>query len=170
MTDPRANKVLLGRLYETTSGSGNRYFVGRLGAARVVLFKSRDCWELYVQDGGPQEQGAPAADPEPFGKYHPRGERPPTPPRNNRAWTGTTGSTPRPAPAEPMPPLPAPSPKPWNAIQGAGRPAQRQVIGSHKGARKSGKAPTRPPGATGGGNSDAAELNDSLADLIEAPE
>ena len=33
------DKVLLGRLYERTSQKGNRYFSGRLGAARVMLFK-----------------------------------------------------------------------------------------------------------------------------------
>lgn len=54
-------KVLLGRLYEKTSARGHRYFVGRLGAARVALFLDERAegadpvWELFVQDGGPQE-------------------------------------------------------------------------------------------------------------------
>ncbi len=50
------DKVLLGRLYERTSQKGNRYFSGRLGAARVMLFKDDhadddNVWQLFVQDG-----------------------------------------------------------------------------------------------------------------------
>ena len=54
-------KVLLARLYEKTSARGHRYFVGRLGAARVAMFIDERAeggdpvWELFVQDGGPQE-------------------------------------------------------------------------------------------------------------------
>ena len=49
-------KVLLGRLFERTSLKGNRYFSGRLGAARVMLFKDDkadvdNAWQLFVQDG-----------------------------------------------------------------------------------------------------------------------
>ena len=51
-------KVKLGRLYEKTSARGTRYFVGRLGAARVLLFQSRETaddggdpvWDLYLQE------------------------------------------------------------------------------------------------------------------------
>jgi len=51
------DKVLLGRLYERTSHKGNRYFSGRLGAARVMLFKDDyadddNVWQLFVQEGG----------------------------------------------------------------------------------------------------------------------
>ncbi len=51
------DKVLLGRLYERTSQKGNRYFSGRLGPARVMLFKDDyadddNVWQLFVQDGG----------------------------------------------------------------------------------------------------------------------
>ncbi len=51
------DKVLLGRLYERTSQKGNRYFSGRLGAARIMLFKDDyadddNVWQLFVQDGG----------------------------------------------------------------------------------------------------------------------
>ena len=52
-----AVKVKLGRLYEKTSQKGTRYFVGRLGAARVLLFPSRETadggdpvWDLYLQE------------------------------------------------------------------------------------------------------------------------
>jgi len=49
-------KVLLGRLYERTSQRGNRYFSGRLGPARVMLFRDEkadddNVWQLFVQDG-----------------------------------------------------------------------------------------------------------------------
>ena len=50
------SKVLLGRLYERTSQKGNRYFSGRLGAVRIMLFKDDEsdvdnAWQLFVQDG-----------------------------------------------------------------------------------------------------------------------
>ena len=52
-----AAKVKLSRLYEKTSAKGTRYFVGRLGAARVLLFQSRETaddggaiWDLYLQE------------------------------------------------------------------------------------------------------------------------
>lgn len=56
-------KVLLGRVYEKTSGRGNTYFTGRLGAARVVMLRddrteSPDpVWQIFVQDGdtGPRQ-------------------------------------------------------------------------------------------------------------------
>ena len=49
-------KVFLGRLYERTSQRGNRYFSGRLGPARVMLFRDENAdtdnvWQLFVQDG-----------------------------------------------------------------------------------------------------------------------
>jgi len=52
-------KVLLGRLYERTSLKGNRYFSGRLGAARIMLFKDDhadddNVWQIFVQDGDAQ--------------------------------------------------------------------------------------------------------------------
>ena len=50
-------KVKLGRMFEKTSQAGRRYFVGRLGAARVLLFDSGEkgddgspIWELYAQE------------------------------------------------------------------------------------------------------------------------
>ena len=52
-----AAKVKLGRLYEKTSTRGTRYFVGRLGLARVLMFQSRETaddggaiWELYLEE------------------------------------------------------------------------------------------------------------------------
>ncbi len=52
-----AAKVKLGRLYEKVSAKGTRYFVGRLGLARVLLFQSRETadngdpiWDLYLEE------------------------------------------------------------------------------------------------------------------------
>ena len=55
--------VKLGRVFEKISARGNSYMVGRLGAARLLLFKDRDndgCWNLFLQnvddDGGGNQQ------------------------------------------------------------------------------------------------------------------
>jgi len=45
--DTSAN-IRLARLYRKTSKSGNDYFVGRIGGAKVALFKSRE----VAEDGG----------------------------------------------------------------------------------------------------------------------
>ncbi len=52
-------QVKLTRLYERTSKkTGNQYFTGRLGAAKVVMLKSRDVteeggaiWDVLLQEG-----------------------------------------------------------------------------------------------------------------------
>lgn len=50
-----SGKVLLARLYQRTSANGNVYYGGRLGAARVVMFRDQRAegddpvWELFVQ-------------------------------------------------------------------------------------------------------------------------
>ena len=60
-------KVNLARLFERTSAKGNRYFSGRMGAARIMLFKDDradgdNVWQLFVQDGDEQpHQGAQTA-------------------------------------------------------------------------------------------------------------
>lgn len=57
----REPKVLLVRLYEKTSGKGNRYFAGRMGAAKVVMLRddraagTDPIWQLFVSDGEPQQ-------------------------------------------------------------------------------------------------------------------
>lgn len=55
-------KVLLAGLYERTSQKGNRYFVGRLGNARLLMFANQDKkqesdpdWLLYVQERSEQQ-------------------------------------------------------------------------------------------------------------------
>lgn len=54
--------VKLAGLYEKTSQKGNRYFVGRLGNARLLMFANQDKkqdsdpgWLLYVQERGEQQ-------------------------------------------------------------------------------------------------------------------
>ena len=51
------SKVFVARLYEHESAKGNRYFSGRLGAARIMLLRDHhadadNAWQLFVQDGG----------------------------------------------------------------------------------------------------------------------
>ncbi len=48
------SKVILGRLYECTGQKGGQYFGGRLGAARIMLFRDDyadddNVWQLFVQ-------------------------------------------------------------------------------------------------------------------------
>ncbi len=60
-------KVNLARLFERTSAAGNRYFSGRMGAARIMLFRDEradddNVWQLFVQDSDEQpRQGAQTA-------------------------------------------------------------------------------------------------------------
>jgi hypothetical protein len=49
--------VKLAGLYEKTSAKGNKYFIGRLGNARLLMFANQDKqaekdpdWLLYVQE------------------------------------------------------------------------------------------------------------------------
>jgi hypothetical protein len=50
-------KVKLGRVYECKSERGNRYFRGRLGSAKVLMFRDEysdsdnACWDIFVQNG-----------------------------------------------------------------------------------------------------------------------
>jgi len=48
-TSNRAPSVMLCRLYQKKSEKGNVYFAGRLGAAKVVLLRSKDTGD----DGSP---------------------------------------------------------------------------------------------------------------------
>jgi hypothetical protein len=54
--------VKLAGLYEKTSQKDNRYFIGRLGNARLLMFANQDKkqesdpdWLLYVQERGEQQ-------------------------------------------------------------------------------------------------------------------
>jgi hypothetical protein len=53
-------KVLLCKLFERTSASGNRYMFGRLGNAKIIAFVDRDAepqygadviWQVFLQAG-----------------------------------------------------------------------------------------------------------------------
>ncbi len=57
MNDPM---VKLAGLYEKTSAKGNKYFIGRLNGARLLMFANMDKkgepdWYLYVQERSEQE-------------------------------------------------------------------------------------------------------------------
>jgi hypothetical protein len=60
MTTPSSPKVQVATLYEKTSASGNRYFYGYLGAARVVMLldtktdNTDPTWQLFVSEGPSQ--------------------------------------------------------------------------------------------------------------------
>jgi hypothetical protein len=56
MSDYRP-QVKLARLYEKTSKTGNQYFVGRIGMAKVAILKSKELaedgspmWDVLVQE------------------------------------------------------------------------------------------------------------------------
>jgi hypothetical protein len=73
----RPPKVMLLRLFERTSAKGNRYFTGRLGSAKLIVFEATDLpddqrygaevvWNVFVQgeqdgagDRPPQRRDAP---------------------------------------------------------------------------------------------------------------
>ena len=48
-------KVKLARVFERTSKAGNRYFSGRLGAARLLILEDsrgeENEWTMFLQDG-----------------------------------------------------------------------------------------------------------------------
>lgn len=59
-------RVPMTRLYEKTSAKGNRYFTGRLGSARVLLFRDDHAdaggdpvWQLYLADVPQSPAGGP---------------------------------------------------------------------------------------------------------------
>jgi hypothetical protein len=61
------SKIPLARLYEKTSKNGTRYFTGRMGQARVLLFRDREqpadgdqVWSLMLEAVEP-EAGQTAA-------------------------------------------------------------------------------------------------------------
>jgi len=55
-------KLMAAKLWEKTSASGNRYFVGRLGGVRILILENRDRgtegegdFHLFFVDGSPRE-------------------------------------------------------------------------------------------------------------------
>ena len=63
-----AQRIPMTRLFEKTSARGNRYFTGRLGNARVLLFRdetadagSDPVWQMYLADVPQSPAGGPVA-------------------------------------------------------------------------------------------------------------
>jgi hypothetical protein len=61
-------QVKLARLYEKTSKTGNQYFVGRLGMAKVALLKSKEVaedgspmWDVLLQEASSEPRRKPEA-------------------------------------------------------------------------------------------------------------
>jgi hypothetical protein len=60
--------VKLARLYEKTSKTGNQYFVGRLGMAKVAVLKSKEVaedgspmWDVLLQEAPNEPRRKPEA-------------------------------------------------------------------------------------------------------------
>ena len=65
-------QVKLARLYEKTSKTGNQYFVGRLGMAKVAVLTSKDVaedgspmWDVLLQEASSEQRRKPEAKEEP---------------------------------------------------------------------------------------------------------
>ncbi|MBI1209285.1 MAG: hypothetical protein GC191_18610 [Azospirillum sp.] len=76
-------KIKVARMFEKTSANGRRYFTGRWGGARVLLFKDDRSevegeWSMFLQEIPPeQESHGPAAQkPESRGGYQKRSQKP----------------------------------------------------------------------------------------------
>jgi hypothetical protein len=61
-------QVKLARLYEKTSKTGNQYFVGRLGLAKVAVLKSKEVaedgspmWDVLLQEASSEQRRKPEA-------------------------------------------------------------------------------------------------------------
>lgn len=57
---PRQNRILLGKFYEKTSQSGQRYFQGVLGFGKLLVFHddkaaSDNEWNMYLVERSPDE-------------------------------------------------------------------------------------------------------------------
>lgn len=63
---PANTRVPMTRLFEKVSAKGNRYFTGRLGNARVLLFRDEHAdtggdpvWQMYLADVPQSPAGSP---------------------------------------------------------------------------------------------------------------
>ena len=61
-------QVKLARLYEKTSKTGNQYFVGRLGMAKIAVLKSKEVaedgspmWDVLLQEAPSEPRRKPEA-------------------------------------------------------------------------------------------------------------
>jgi len=74
--------IKVARVFEKTSKSGNRYFIGRWGGARIVLLKSKDAaedgppiWDVLLQEAPAKSDDKPQERPQ----REPSNETKPTP-------------------------------------------------------------------------------------------
>jgi hypothetical protein len=65
-------QMKLARLYAKTSKTGNQYFVGRLGMAKVAVLKSKEVaedgspmWDVLLQEAPSEQRRKPEAKEEP---------------------------------------------------------------------------------------------------------
>jgi hypothetical protein len=61
-------QVKLARLYEKKSKTGNQYFIGRLGMAKVAVLKSKEVaedgspmWDVLLQEASSEQRRKPEA-------------------------------------------------------------------------------------------------------------
>ena len=117
MTMEPTGKIRLTTLYEKTSTRGNRYFVGRLGAARIMLFRDEyadgddPAWHLCLQEGpgaraGPAQHQRPLDDSQTPQDAQLDLETSTRPRRRRRAPRATATAMQAPLDADPDDPLP----------------------------------------------------------------
>ncbi len=110
-------KIRLTTLYGKTSMGGNRYFVGRLGAARIMLFEDKfadgddPAWHLCIQEGpaakSDQDRARQASDDSPAPQDAQLGLEASTRPRRRRRVPRATATAIHaPLDADPDDPLP----------------------------------------------------------------
>ncbi len=114
--DP-TGKIRLATLYEKTSTRGNRYFVGRLGAARIMLFEDKfadgddPAWHLCLQESpgaraGPGQHHQPLDDSQTPQDAQLKLKTARTPRKRRRASVSASESLQAPLGADPKDPLP----------------------------------------------------------------
>jgi hypothetical protein len=117
MTMDTNGKITLTTLYEKTSSRGNRYFVGRLGAARIMLFHDEyaegddPAWHLCLQEGPIANTSPDRARQAPGDSPKPQDARPDVqvskrPRRGKRAPQAATAAMQAPLDTDPDDPLP----------------------------------------------------------------
>ena len=84
----------LARVFEKTSATGNRYFVGRLGGSRLLMFLDREsdsddpCWSLFVSPIEERQAAARNGPQRPAEQPSDRDEKPPFDDDVNTMWAG----------------------------------------------------------------------------------
>ncbi len=109
MTMDTTAKIRLTTLYEKTSTRGNRYFVGRLGTARIMLFEDKfadgddPAWHLCLQEGPTAKSEDDSQTPQ---DAQPKLKTARTPRKRRRASVSASESLQAPLGADPDDPLP----------------------------------------------------------------